>query len=508
MAWAVAFDDTFARADTSAGAAGSTTGVGNGWTDVAGGVWSLAGGKLVGSTADTSPTSPFKALLRPTGEAAGDSRITATFAGTSVAVPGMGLRLQTNGNYLMGAVGNGAAFIFSVIGGTLTQLAYANLSAALVAGHTYAMDFQATGATPTALAFTLTDVTAGGTLASLTASSSEASVQGTGRSGFVTWSNSGSTSVTYSEATTYTLATSPPVGTITVSPTSLTAGTSGQAVAVTGSGASLSGTTFTLSGGLGAALTAQAVSSATAASLTLNPGAVGGGAITVTNSAGGTAAITVNPPNLGPLRIGFVGDSITAGTNGDPVSAMAAYLTGQGYTVMATNRAVSGTSTADWVNGTGGANLPAAVSAFQAAGVTVVQVMLGTNDWRQGLTVAQHVANMRAIVAALRAACLQVLLNKSPWAVPNGAVGGLIVPPDHNDRTMAAWRANVALCDGINVFASDTTGFEWSMLTPAVLDSYGLHPKDAAQNAQLGQYWAVAFMGRYGAAGIPNRWTH
>ena len=39
MAWTPAFDDTFARSNTTAGSAGSTTGVGNEWTDAAGGVW-------------------------------------------------------------------------------------------------------------------------------------------------------------------------------------------------------------------------------------------------------------------------------------------------------------------------------------------------------------------------------------------------------------------------------------------------------------------------------------
>ena len=44
------------------------------------------------------------------------------------------------------------------------------------------------------------------------------------------------------------------------------------------------------------------------------------------------------------------------------------------------------------------------------------------------------------------------------------------------------------------------------MLNPGTLDSYGLHPKDGPTNVTLGQYWAVAFLERYGA--LTNRWTH
>lgn len=512
MAWTVAFDDTFGRASTAAGAAGSTTGAGNGWTDVQGGIWSLAGGKLVGTTSDIGGYTRAS-LVRPQAEAAAAQRVVATLPGAPTAETAILLRSQPAAAtyYLMVLEApTNDLHLYAVSGGGVTSLGSVAVSPALVAGHTYTLDASATGASPTALSMTVTDATAGAVVATLAASDGTAALQGAGVPGLLVWApGGGSGSATFSEVTTYTQAAAAP-GSITVSPTSLTAETGGQAVAVTGSGASLLGATFTVSGGLGAALLAQSVQGATAASLSISPGLPGYGPLAVTSSAGGSASLAVAAPDLGPLAIGFVGDSITAGTNGNPVAAMAAWLGAQGYAVTAVNRGVSGTSTADWLPG--GSYLPAAVSAFGAAGVTVVQVMLGTNDWRtpNSFSPAQHGTNMRAIVLALRAAGFLVVLCKSPWAKPNeDAGGGSVWPPDVNDRIRDGWRLDAALCDGAGVFAGDTGFHQYTALNNlAVLDGYGIHPKDAATNTLLGQYWAVAFLHRFGAAGgVVNRWA-
>ena len=509
MAWTIAVDDTFARADTSTGAAGSTTGVGNGWIDNAGGTWHLASGKLAGGTSDASGYLS-KYLRRPTGEAAVASRITAAFTGSFTGEVGLVLRAQAGGDCYLAqltpvARGGVQMLLYAVVGGSPALLTSGALSTALVAGHQYLADLQASGASPTALSLTITDTTASAVVGTLTASNSASSIQAAGVPAMVIWSNDGTAVTnTYSEVATYTQSTG---AAITLSPTSVTAGTTGQAIAVTGSGTSLSSTTFTLSGGLGAFLSAQSVTSATAATLTLSPGLPGNGPLTVTNSAGGTATLAVTPPALGALKLGFVGDSITAGTNGDPVSAMAAALGVQGYTVTAVNRGVSGSSTADWLPG--GSTLPAAISAFTSAGVSIVQVMLGTNDGRtpNNLTAAQTAANLRLIVAALRTAGFQVLLHKPLWMLPNAnaaaalaAGSGAVWPNDANDRTRDAWRLLVPACDGVNVFAGDTGFHEFTTLNNvAVLDALGIHPKDGANNTLLGQYWAVAFLHRYGA---------
>ena len=64
--WVVVQDDTFQRANTSTGSAGSTTAVSNQWVDVQGGVWQIAGDALHG-TSDTVDATGRKRdfLLRP-----------------------------------------------------------------------------------------------------------------------------------------------------------------------------------------------------------------------------------------------------------------------------------------------------------------------------------------------------------------------------------------------------------------------------------------------------------
>ena len=510
MAWAVAVDDTFTRSDTSVGAAGSTTDVGNGWIDVHGGVWSISGDVLLGSTSDTSGYQ-YAALTRPSGENAVTQRAVAITSSLPTAATGVVLRAQSVGVYYLLTLepSTNQANIYTINGATVSKISGGTINPALTASHNYTIDASATGASPTALSLIITDTTTGSVVASYSVSDATAGLQPAGAAGVIAWAGANAAqAATFSRVTTYVTASA---GTITLSPTSVTTGTAGQTITVTGSGAALTGATFTLAGGLGAAIAAQSVSSATSATLTINPGVPGYGAATITSSAGGSAALAINPPALGALNIGFIGDSITAGTNGNPVAAMVAFLSTKGYAAVATNKGVSGTSTTDWLPG--GSYLPAAISAFQSAGVTVVQVMLGTNDWRtpNSLTAAQHSANMRAIVAALRTAGFLVMINKAPWMLPNENAGnGQVWPDDANFRTLTGWKANVSLCDGVTVAVGDTGFHQYTSLNNlSVLDSYGIHPKDAANNNLLGQYWALAFLGRYGAASsVPNRWTH
>lgn len=200
---------------------------------------------------------------------------------------------------------------------------------------------------------------------------------------------------------------------------------------------------------------------------------------------------------LGPLVLGFVGDSITQGTNGDGVGACAAYLSGLGYAVSTVNRGVGGSSSADWTPD--GSLLAPALAAMQGAGVTDVMVMLGTNDARtpNGFTAAQHVANMAQVVGGLVAGGLRVVLNKPIWTMPN-SLGTW--PADPNTFYRDYYAADLRLVDGTNVFQGDTGAHQAFRLGASLLGD-GVHPASQAANDVLGQYWATGFLHRMGAGG-------
>ncbi len=298
-------------------------------------------------------------------------------------------------------------------------------------------------------------------------------------------------------------------GSIVASPTSVTGGAAGVVVTITGTGTAFAGSPFSLTGGLGGVIVSQSVASATSATVTINPGLLGYGNLAITNSISGAAAsLAVATPALGALRIGAIGDSMTYGTNGNPFAQTAAYLGALGYSVTPLNRAISGTTTNDWIAGS--SNLTAAIAAFAASGVSWVQVMLGTNDYRPlptPLSVAQHHANMASITGALVAAGFKVVLHKPPFTIPNSIPGVLQTINDPNGYYSQAFALDMQLVDGVNVFQGDTSAFAYSAQSPTVfLNADGLHPKDATQNNILGNFWGVAFAQKFGnAAGAPRQ---
>ncbi len=498
MTWTVVVSDNFTRANTSPGGAGTTTGAGNGWIDNAGGIWQISSNTLLGTSASTTGYTN-ETLLRPTTEDAVGARITCSFVGNPTADFGSGLRVQTGGDYYLCEASTTQLFIYKVISGTPTALATVALSTATVTGDAYTLDFYVSGTSPTSLSATLTNNTTSTVIGTATASDSSATLQVTGTYALVIWSSNGSAqTVNYTQATTYTG--SPTTATITLTPTSIVGGTTGNVITVTGSGTTFSGTPFTLSGGLGALITAQTVSSTTAGTVTISAGVQGYGLLTVDDSAdGASATLTVTTPSLGALNIGWIGDSITYGTNGAPVTEAVAKLTAMGYTVTSTNRGISGSSTSDWA--AGGTDLTAAMSAFATAGVTIVHIMLGTNDVRtpNSFTPAQHFTNMRGIVLALVAAGYKVVISKPLYTVPNAMPGTPDWPNDPNSVYLEYFTLDMQLVDGIRIFKGDTGGYEISSLSPTTfLASDGVHPANSTENNILGDYWATALVERFG----------
>lgn len=327
--------------------------------------------------------------------------------------------------------------------------------------------------------------------------------------GIVT-TNFGSTSFTYGAPSGFAGFNTSGGASIAISPTSVTggAGLSGDVITITGTSTSFTGTPFTVSGGLQAYISSQSVSSGTAGSITINPGLNGFGNITVTDTgSGANALLTVTNPSPGALTYGVIGDSISFGTNGNPVAAETTYLQGLGYTVTAYNQAISGTSTQDWVVGT--SNLSGALTAFAAASPkpTIIQVMLGTNDTRTpyNFTVAYHHQCMASLVYALVNAGYKVMINKPLFTEPNANFSGVLWSTDPNSAYEQFYQADMQLVDGINVFQGDTGGFQTSAAGPQTfLASDGVHPANSTENNILGGLWGIALQYRWGnAANLP-----
>ena len=222
MAWTAVTTDTFSRANSGpVSTPGNTTGVGDGWIDVAGNTGSVVSDQL--NLLATSVTASSTVLARPAGEAAISSRIVVQFvAGSNNPVharfavllrTNTQLSISTNG-YLFQATTSGGTGISSgpYISGTASNPssgANAASYASIVSGDTYSFDAWAYTNTvgPTFLQSSLTNVTTSTLLATTTlAYDTNATLQLTGQQAITAWEQSSGTQGTcvYTSAITYT----------------------------------------------------------------------------------------------------------------------------------------------------------------------------------------------------------------------------------------------------------------------------------------------------------------
>ncbi|HUZ75817.1 MAG TPA: hypothetical protein VMU87_22750 [Stellaceae bacterium] len=291
-AWQPLVDDTFTNANTSTGAAGTTTGVPTqgGWTDVHGGVWNIQSDNAVGAPEGTNSWSR-DFLTRPSAENQLDERIVVklgTAAGTAGETPWPVLRYQSSGKAYTVDTAPGNFQVYYLAGGGSATAIGPTHNWTYTSGHVITVDFSVTGASPSTLTVVVTDVTAATTLVNYTTTDSTAGVQGAGNYGLdldgtAVGNQSAAEATTYSDAS------------FTVSPTSVTVSTTGNSLTLAGTGTNwTAGTpgapTFTVSGGT---ITAQSVSSTTAATLTYSaPGSAG--TVTITDpSTAATATLTI-----------------------------------------------------------------------------------------------------------------------------------------------------------------------------------------------------------------------
>lgn len=261
-------------------------------------------------------------------------------------------------------------------------------------------------------------------------------------------------------------------------------------VAITGINVAFFGTPFVATGTPSALVASTIIIDGHNAVISLNVGPYAG-ILTITDSvSGASATFQVYHPSAGTLTIGFIGDSITFGTNGDPVTIMCGILKNWGYTVTQVNRGIGGKTSTDWGTNAGGI-LTAAIAAIAAANCNWVQIMLGTNDAKTAINTspATYLSNLTVIVNACLAVGAKVVLNQPIWTVP-GAVAGTWLQ-GANTNYQQYYNILKPLVDNQNVFYGDTLGLDWFENNPLhLLD--GVHPT-AVGDVELGGIWSFSF---------------
>lgn len=183
-----------------------------------------------------------------------------------------------------------------------------------------------------------------------------------------------------------------------------------------------------------------------------------------------------------PVKIGFIGDSITHGT-GNYRNAVDAEIAALGSGYRGINRGVSGSTTQDWQPGT--AMFDDALADFKAQNVQIVSIMLGTNDARK-ISPEMYQRNLETIISKLRSTgtVRQILLNYPPYAVKPGSAEYLQRLNAYKDKIDDLVRGKIAL-------RGDTYAYDYFKSHQSELAD-GIHPNKEGYG-HLGQLWAAAY---------------
>lgn len=318
--WTLIQSDNFTRSNTTASA--NPGSVGSSWIDEAGSIYNISSNQLLATTSNTSGYST-QILARPSSEKYQDQKVLLNFPGNGQSnvsgstVVGAVTRWQsgTGNHYEAVAVPNGTtAYIYKVVGGIRSQLTSISCSG-WDSSHTYSLELDCYGVSPTTLAFTLIDTTSSVTRGSGSITDSETTLQNaTGVSGVAAWSVSGGsgTTVLLTSAATY----YSPTGATALNLTGPTTGSTGV---------TSSNFTVTANGTLGGTTT---VTPSTSASGTFSPttvtlsATITSATFTYTAATATTATITVSATGLTSATGSFVSTT--------PSSATALTITGPG----------------------------------------------------------------------------------------------------------------------------------------------------------------------------------
>lgn len=497
MSFIVIKDATFVRSDTSPSPTPGS--VGDGWIDVDGSVWEIH------SNAATAPANSGLGtgnLVRPSGDnfADGKVRIYPVGNATGDRAHFTVARYQDASNFYNAftfGVGSTPQMTIAVcIGGTQTQLV-TDTGMTFPTGDAWYTEFTLIGS---ALTFNLYDLS--DTLIHST-TFTDSTILGTGQWGIESYNG-----VSFSEVIGYSVPSDFVPGHITKT------GDTETSVTLHGSDASggitpysyqwyRSQTTGFIPG------PSNVLSGATSQTLTdtgLTPGATYFYVLGYFDSTSPTPQVVYSSqfaevvPAIPPVVIGFIGDSITFGADlvnqPAPPTQQVQFLNktvAVSDLYSAINNGISGTDTNDWIGGS--TDLNTAISDFTAAGVTLVQIMLGTNDSRLDTETsqAQYTTNLQSTIDALvSAGFTKIVLNGSPYvsATMTGwdpmISNGLILQYYQAIDSLAASNPGVVL-------VGDQLAQPWFQDNQAQLGSDGIHPDDDG-TISLGYLWAQAYI--------------
>ena len=203
------------------------------------------------------------------------------------------------------------------------------------------------------------------------------------------------------------------------------------------------------------------------------------------------------PITSGPLKIGFLGDSITygIGDNYGPGCYDWALtdLAKNGYQPTGVNYGDNGASVSSFYQQTAGP-----IQAFEAAGVSVVSIMLGTNDAQVSIATSpqDYHDKLLSIINSLLApgtGIQRVILNYSPYIQPNHSSA---LWDSTADARLLTFQAQIdSLCNGTTILQGDKLAFPFFQQYPEQGD--GVHPNPQGHQ-DLGDLWAIAITNALG----------
>ncbi len=199
--------------------------------------------------------------------------------------------------------------------------------------------------------------------------------------------------------------------------------------------------------------------------------------------------------SLDEIGVQIIGASISYGYNGTQVGTGARFGSAagrgaNGLPVRVRNDAVSGTTTADVINGSNGSpSLATLVSRALTDGVRHVFIGgdLGVNDAKaaSSVSVNTHTANIQAIIAAYVAAGIRVWITQGSYVNLAGSINaGGTWNAGSNTLISQYWTSDAALADGINVCLLDQSWYAFIEASPSLAPD-GAHLSDAGYQT----YW-------------------
>lgn len=215
----------------------------------------------------------------------------------------------------------------------------------------------------------------------------------------------------------------------------------------------------------------------------------------VTDSSGAVAYPKMIAGTLAhaPLVIGFIGDSITYGQGlsaGQTVADQIPLILNKFYrprTVTAVNQGHSGSMTTDWMSGS--MYLNTARTAFAAAGVTYVHIMLGANDCGT-ISAPSFAANLANIIGVLVGDGYKVILSY-PTFITDGP-GSSASSPANQGRYVSYCAAIDTLVNGATVLRGDVHAYNYFILTYGTEYQSDQVHLNATGAVSLAQMWARA----------------